>query len=219
MQIRNTILLAASAALACAEDVYLVVKSDNTEINGDTLGFPHEGAGINYVFLGSSSQSEALTYDSEYKELTYSSGTIYPYVFGISGNFVAVSVMGANGEYTFDGNTLAVNGTTDAFYACKNTGDPYDYSTESYELMYYKEDAPSDCIALTLEKEDGSSSSSSASASAAPSSTSLSTSTTSSSSSSTSSAAPSASNTYEDAAIQNAPGALAFFAGAAFALI
>ena len=168
MQLRNTLLVAASAAVASAatETVYLVVKSDNSAVDGNNIGFTHEGAGINYAFLSTSGQSEALTYDDDAKTLVDNiQGFPYPLSFGFAGHFVQVSVEGPNGELTFDGNTLQVNGTSSNFYACKDTNDPYQYSKNSYELMYYTEDAPSACIALTLEKSaGGASSSSSASA-------------------------------------------------------
>lgn len=215
----KTLSLIASAALATAvQDIYLVVKSDNTEINGNTLGFLHSGAGINYAFLGTAAKSDVLEYDESTKALLYYDGGIsFGQAFDVSGGYVRVSVEGQDSDITFNGNTLAVNGTTDAFYACKNTGDPYDYSAKSYELMYYTENVPSGCISLTLEKTEASVSSTVSSLSLG---TSSSTTSASSSSSSSASPSPSVSDTFEGAAAQFAPvGAFAAVFGAAVALL
>ena len=152
MQLRNTLLVAASAALVSAEDVYLVVKSDNSEINGNTLGFPHSGAGLNYAFLGTSAQSQVLDYDADKKQLVSTEAGI-PQSFTVD-KYVGLTVSQNNDQFTFDdNNTLLVNGSPDNFYACKNTGDPYNYSERSYELMYYTADAPEGCLGLTLAKQ------------------------------------------------------------------
>ncbi|KAG0676129.1 hypothetical protein C6P40_001439 [Pichia californica] len=202
MLFKNIVTIAASAAIASAEDVYLTVKSDDSSINGNVLGFPHEGAGLNYFFLGTGSAT-AFTYDESAKEISYPFAGSYTQFFTVFDNFVAFSVASANTEITFEDNVLALNGSTSNFYACKDTNDPYSYSTRSYELMWYASDAPSGCLPLTLVN----SGSAAASSSALPSSTSA------------SSAAPSAS-TYEGSAVKYAPaGAAALLAGAAAALI
>ncbi|TID15764.1 hypothetical protein CANINC_004293 [Pichia inconspicua] len=159
---KTALLLAASATFATAstEDVILTVKSDNQEVNGNNLSFLHEGAGINYAFLGTGSNPEPLEYDSEAKTLTQdieiAGGQHIPLVFGEYNSYVAVSVSNSLWEITFDkDDTLAVNGTTSGFYACKNTNDPYNYSKMSYELMYYTENAPEACIDVTLVKQSG----------------------------------------------------------------
>jgi hypothetical protein len=204
MQLRNTLLVAASAALVSAEDVYLVVKSDNSEINGNTLGFPHSGAGLNYAFLGTSAQSQVLDYDAD-KKLLVSTETGIPQSFTV-GKYAGLTVNQNNDQFTFDDkNTLLVNGSPDNFYACKNTGDPYNYSERSYELMYYTADAPEGCIGLTLVKQgDAPSTTESTTATPEP----------------TSSSEP-ITSVYTGAAAANyAPaGAFALMAGAAAALI
>ncbi|GMM45798.1 hypothetical protein DAPK24_023730 [Pichia kluyveri] len=151
MLFKNSLIIAASAAVAtAAEDVYLVIKSDNSTLNGNTLGFNHEGAGINYAFLGTAPQSEPLSYDADAETLLGTS-TI-PQTFDVS-KYVAITVAGTNSKYSFaDDNTLLVNGTAGNFYACMNTNDPYNYSQSGYELMYYKEDAPSDCISVDVQR-------------------------------------------------------------------
>lgn len=204
MQIKKSLIVAATAALATAENVNLVVKSDHSDINGNTLGFPHEGAGLNYAFLGTSSASQLLEYDESSKTFTEPGSTI-PQSLGLSGNFIALTVAEPSAEFTFDGNTLQLNGTSDSFYACKNVNDPYNYSQSSYALMYFKDSAPEDCLALTLEKGSTSSSSS------APAPT--------SSDSTSSSDSLSPSSVFEDVAGIIAPGStLALIAAVAAAL-
>lgn len=160
MQIRNTLLVAASAVLAVAEDVTLFIKSDNSEVNGNSISFYHEGAGISYGFLGTSAESITLSYDeSTGSLLDTNSGFTFPIPFGVSNNFVQVSVLEPGATFSFDGNTLLANGTGDVFYACKNVNDPYRYSEKSYALMYYPSDAPTDCIPVNIVNRPGAASS------------------------------------------------------------
>lgn len=184
----TVVLTLAAATFASAETKYLVVKSDNTQLNDNTLGFPHSGAGINYAFMGNGTVTTPLDYNETDGSLTQPFAGVYKQYLTALGDFVALSVGGPNGDdFTFDSDdTLLLNGTSDGFYACMNTGDPYDYSTSSYELMYYSSDAPSSCISVKLVNDDsfsGNSASSSAST--------LSTSTTSASSAEPSSVFPS----------------------------
>lgn len=216
MLYKNLLTVAASAAIAQAEDVYLGVSSDNSEIDGKTLGFPHEGAGFNYFFLGSG-DATSLTYSPENKTISYplqSYETFYQY-FSLDGNFVALSVGTPNGEVTFDDdNTLLFNGSSDNFYGCMNTSDPYRYSTMSYELMYFADEAPEDCIALTVVNLGSSGSSASSSASSgSPASSVVSSSAAASSSSMSQSTYNGAAATYGSA------GVFAALAGVAAALI
>lgn len=161
------ILTTLAATVVSSETVakYLVVKSDNTEINDNTLGFPHEGAGINYAFLGTSAESQPLDYDADTKSLSSNLGSLVQR-FSVEEGPVELTVVGSNDQITFnDDNVLLVNGTSDNFYACKNIGDPYNYSASSYALMYLKSDIPDGCIGLTLEAEEEEPSSSSVSSS------------------------------------------------------
>lgn len=212
MLFKNLLTVAATAAVASAEDVYLYVKSDDASIDGNSLGYPHEGAGLNYFFLGTGAAS-ALTYDSENKTITYPIGSGFYEYFTTYGSYVGLMVTGPGADITFDdNNTLLYNGTSENFYACKDTNDPYQYSKEQYEVMYYTSDAPSGCISLTIVNEPN------ASSSASPSSSTATTTTESTSSSATDSSTPSAS-TYTGAANHYAPaGAAAILAGAAAAL-
>ncbi|AWU75904.1 hypothetical protein CAS74_004622 [Pichia kudriavzevii] len=210
MQFKKTIIVAAAASLVQAEEVHLRVKSDNSEINGNSLGFPHSGAGINYAFLGTSGQTQALDYDESEGTLKGSETGSFPQVLGVSGHFVDLGVLDPNGKWSFEGNTLQFNGTADNFYACKNTGDPYNYSSRSYQLVHYKADAPEGCLSLTLVKDGESPSGSSTTArptsTAGPSSSLVPTDSVSSA-------------TFIDGAAQYAPGAFAVAAGFVAALL
>lgn len=162
MNFKNLLALAASAVAASAEDIYLIAKSNNTEISNKGVGFIHEGAGINYGFLGAEGQGATLSYNETEKQIILDTGVLQ--FFRVSSGYVAVSVEGPDSEITFDNNDfLLVNGSSKHFFGCKNTNDPYQYSVSSYEVMYYPEDAPSGCLPLTLQKQASSSSSSSSS--------------------------------------------------------
>ncbi|KAK9342431.1 hypothetical protein V1522DRAFT_327800, partial [Lipomyces starkeyi] len=143
----------ASSALAATKSVYLTVKSDNPTIDGQGLSSIHEGAAINYVFLGSGG-SEELVYES-------SNSTIYnPYIFPgypfylqIWGNIVVVAVGETITQFKIDSsNYLTVNGSESGFYAVMNTNDPYNYSAYEYEALYYADgqDVPTGAIPFRI---------------------------------------------------------------------
>ncbi|KAK9374912.1 uncharacterized protein V1513DRAFT_444029 [Lipomyces chichibuensis] len=153
----------ASSALAATKQVYLKVKSDNPTIDGQGLSSIHEGAAINYVFLGSG--SEELVYES-------SNSTIYdpyilpgyPFYLQIWGNIVIIGVGETVNQFEIDSsNYLTVNGSESGFYAAMNTNDPYNYSAFAYEAVYYPEakDAPKGAIPFRIYAEDVTSSTSS----------------------------------------------------------
>lgn len=162
MQIKNSLIIAISAAISSitAGTVNLIVNSENAEIDGNTLGFSHEGAGINYAFLGTAETSQLLEYDEAAKTFTQPGSTI-PQTLGLTGNFVSLSVVSSSAEFTCDGDTLQLNGTSNNFYACKNVSDPYNYSQSQYALMYFADSVPENCLALTLVNNTSTSSSNS----------------------------------------------------------
>ncbi|KAK9384643.1 hypothetical protein V1515DRAFT_526586, partial [Lipomyces mesembrius] len=154
----------ASSALAATESVYLKVKSDNATIDGQGLSSIHEGAAINYVFLGSGG-SEELVYES-------SNNTIYdPYIFPgypfylqIWGNIVVIAVGETVTQFKIDSsNYLTVNGSESGFYAVMNTNDPYNYSAYAYEALYFADgqDVPKGAIPFRIYVEDATSTTSS----------------------------------------------------------
>ena len=151
-----------SAACAAAEDITLTVLSDNSEVKGMAVSNTHEGAGLNYLFIGGT-DGPTYTYDADKKAISQPfTGSYVQYLTAME-HFMAMSVSTSVDVYTFDGNLLALNGSTKNFYACKNTGDPYEYSASSYEVMYYASDAPSSCLSIQLSKAGSSANSSSSS--------------------------------------------------------
>ncbi|VEU24281.1 DEKNAAC105653 [Brettanomyces naardenensis] len=151
MQFKKTFAILAVTAAVSAEDVNLWVKSDNSEVNGKGLSSLHEGAGINYFFLGDGTIS--MTYDATTGLVSESIGSGIVTSFGAVGDhFAASSVTTPYFDVTFeDDGTLQANGSSDVFYACQNTGDPYQYSTSQWEVMYYPaKDAPEGCLPITL---------------------------------------------------------------------
>ncbi|KAK7206406.1 hypothetical protein BZA70DRAFT_294685 [Myxozyma melibiosi] len=141
--------LAASAAAQVANVTLEVISSDST-IDGKFLTSIHESAGVNYVFLADSGDS--YIYDYGVNTFFGTSFAGVSALLQVDDELLTVSVL--DGYTKFDivkGNTLAVNGSSSGFYACKNTGDPYSYSTSAYQAMFYSSDAPSDCIPFTIE--------------------------------------------------------------------
>jgi len=158
MQFNSAILLAiASAAYVAAEDVTLSVVSENSEIKGQAVSSTHEGAGLSYLFIGGT-ESPTYDYDADMKTLSQPFSGSYVQSLSAMEHFMAMSVSSSEDAYTFEGDLLALNGSTENFYACKNTGDPYDFSANSYEVMYYTSDAPSSCVSIELSKAGSSNS-------------------------------------------------------------
>lgn len=151
-----------SAACAAAEDITLTVLSDNSEVKGMAVSNTHEGAGLNYLFIGGT-DGPTYNYDADKKAISQPFTGSYDQYLTAMEHFMAMSVSTSVDVYTFDGNLLALNGSTKNFYACKNTGDPYEYSASSYEVMYYASDAPSSCLSIQLSKAGSSGNSSSSS--------------------------------------------------------
>lgn len=148
-----TLALAASVSVATADQRLMYIKSSNPDVDGRSLTFIHEGAGINYGFASQSTDTTELTYDAEQGYLTepMPGDAEYTMYFTMLENYVAMAITGSSGVISFDGETLLFNGTSDGFYACMNTGDPYRYSQTSYELMYYKnKNYPAACIPVTV---------------------------------------------------------------------
>lgn len=123
-----------SAVLANVYQVQLYAKSDNKETDGKGLQSLHEGAGINYFFLGES--AEVLSYDDSAKTISATNGNVG--TAGRSGgNFFGIAVTGG-ASATVENEQLTVDGTS-AFFATKNVNDPYDYSNKSYAVLFSEE--------------------------------------------------------------------------------
>ncbi|CAH2353136.1 cell wall protein Rhd3p [[Candida] railenensis] len=119
-----------SAVLAAVYDVQLFVESSDSAISGNGLSSIHEGAGINY-FLLSTGGAETFKYDDQAEEL-YTDNSV-KYSVGTLGGYLSNGVTGSS-KATFDDNKLSLGGNT-TFYAAKNTGDPYNYSDNSYIVL------------------------------------------------------------------------------------
>lgn len=137
----------ATSVSAVIYTVYLGVSSDD-ETLPTGLSSIHEGAGINYFFLGEGSQN--LTYDDDQKLLYFDSTPEVRQFFSVVGNIVQLTVAPDATEVNVDGPLLAFQGSTGGFYAQKNINDPYRYSQNSYALVHYDSDAPEDAIPVNV---------------------------------------------------------------------
>ncbi|ODV84045.1 hypothetical protein CANARDRAFT_9043 [[Candida] arabinofermentans NRRL YB-2248] len=156
--------------------VSLYVSSSSDEIDGLGIYNIHEGAGINYVFVSTSDSTTDLYYDESDKFIYQPFASGYYQYLSTSSGIVQLTVSGNDGGvYTFDDDGyLLLNGSSDGFYACKNTNDPYRYSQTSYEVMYYDDESKaSSCLSLKLQKKASSGSSSASASSSAVASSSI----------------------------------------------
>ncbi|ODV96555.1 hypothetical protein PACTADRAFT_1144 [Pachysolen tannophilus NRRL Y-2460] len=126
--------------------IELKAVSNNSAVNGLGLSSVHEGAGINYFFLGQG--SEKLTYDGV--STIYVEDSLHQ-TFQVDSSILELSVTTTYNHWTFDNNNyLALNGSTDGFYACKNFNDPYSYSSNEYGVLTEK--VNSDCLPIKISK-------------------------------------------------------------------
>ncbi|GME86164.1 unnamed protein product [Ambrosiozyma monospora] len=145
----------ASTALAVNNAVSparLYVNSTAPEVFGAGIYARHEGAGIDYLFLGQG--ADILVWDGEQ---VYTNKIGYSQYFNVDSNFVQLTVDGKNSKpisFTTieDKNYLTVDGKLEGFFACKNTDDSYQYSKDSYELMYYPDGSEDEanCLAVNV---------------------------------------------------------------------
>lgn len=147
-----TTFLTALAAPSSTVNYKLQIDADNSEVNGKYVLPYHEGAGINYSFL--SGQAETFTYNPTthvlYQSIKDSDSENIPYNFSVNEHHVLFSVIGTDEIDIIDGK-LSFKGSADSFFACKNTGDPYNYSKDTYELLNYAGAVvPSECIAVIV---------------------------------------------------------------------
>lgn len=147
-----------SSVLAATYDVQLFVDSSDSNVSGKGLSSIHEGAGINYFLLGSG--AETFTYDDQTNEL-YNEHS-FRYSVGVLGEYLSSGVTGA-AKATISGDKLSIDGK-DTFYAAKNTGDPYNYSQQSYIVLVNSTEGALP-IGIKVVKSGSSSSSASPSAS------------------------------------------------------
>lgn len=117
-------------ALAEVYDIKLKFHSDNTDVDGQYLSSMHEGAAINYFFLGE--QGEVYSYDSDKETITLQTGAI-ELLLNSAGEFLGVTAAEPQ-QVKFADDVLSVAGNSE-FYAAKDVNDPYNYSKKSYAVL------------------------------------------------------------------------------------
>lgn len=158
-------------AYAALTNVTLWAQSDDQSINGNGLSSIHEGAAINYFFLGSAAQT--LVYDDENNWIYFQPIPDLKQYFSVYQTIVQMTVATEAGTTVTidDAGVLSFEGSSD-FYAQKNINDPYSYSKTSFAVLQFNDTAPADAIPfkIILKKEDDSAPSSAVSSEPVPSS-------------------------------------------------
>lgn len=120
----------------CESSVKLFAISDEFGKTGITNY--HEGAGINYLFL-TGSDSPVYTYNSCSSQIYVPFEENYKQFFNANskGGIVQLTVGGPGGKIDVNEDEyLTLDGDAHGWVACKNTGDPYNYSRDLYQLAY-----------------------------------------------------------------------------------
>ncbi|CCH41108.1 putative secreted protein [Wickerhamomyces ciferrii] len=152
MQFKTLIATAASLiafvnAEAAQNYVQFYAESDIKEINGKGLSSIHEGAALNYFFLGE--DPEILDYNPETGAISSSLNTgdgqsiDLAFEASVGSRFPTLQVTaGAQTatSWTFEDGYLKGNGSQN-FFVAKNTSDPYRYSEKSYQVALFPEGA------------------------------------------------------------------------------
>ncbi|KAK6463429.1 hypothetical protein DFJ63DRAFT_118704 [Scheffersomyces coipomensis] len=165
----SSLALLVSSALADLQNVSLFVSSDDTSINGSGLGAPHEGAGINYLFIGSNggnfgtANTIALVYNTTSQGLYWQLEPGIIEYFGVSGAVAQLSVAVSGTGVTFENGYLAYDGSTEGFYALYNISDPYNYSKSQLAIVRDLSASPEGGIPISLTAVFGSASATAAS--------------------------------------------------------
>lgn len=146
----STLLFVASA-LADVIPIQLIARSESAEVNSKGLSSIHEGAGINYFFLGTNAQT--LQYDEGAKVIYISLSSDQPnsnQYFAIEGNVLQLTVAAQPLSVEFDADGYAVFAGSNSIYALMNINDPYRYSETSYAVVSYPEGAPEGAIPIRI---------------------------------------------------------------------
>ncbi|EMG48327.1 RHD3 Cell wall protein RHD3 [Candida maltosa Xu316] len=132
-----SVLSFASTAFAAISNVQLFASSDDSTIDGQGLTSTHEGAGINYLFLGPNAQT--LQYDSDdqtiFTDLQIAGGQTARQSFVVEGGIFQLSVSGTpltvqiqpDGTVSFPG--------SDSVFASKNINDPNNFSATQFAVI------------------------------------------------------------------------------------
>ncbi|KAK6203050.1 uncharacterized protein RJT21DRAFT_119182 [Scheffersomyces amazonensis] len=173
----TSLALLASKAVAELQNVSLYVVSDDQSINGSGISAPHEGAGINYVFVGTdggylgTTPTIPFVYNTTSGTLFWEVQPAFNQFFGVYENIysenqdfgvVQVSVIVNGTGVTFENGFLALDGSTGGFYALGNISDPYNYSKQSLAVVRNLSASPEGAIPISLTAVIGGSSSTSA---------------------------------------------------------
>lgn len=139
----------ATSTYTCEHQVKLFASS--TKFGQVGITHYHEGAGIDYMFL-TGSDSPTYTYNSCTGQLYITSGQMKQYLNEENGA-VQLTVTGPSGFYGYQVNRgvryLTLNGDSSGWEACKNTGDPYRYSTNMFQLSW-RGNTYNQCEAITV---------------------------------------------------------------------
>lgn len=129
-----SLLTLSSGALAAIRPVQFFATSDNEEVNGKGLYSTHEGAGINYFFLGA---GQTLQYNDEARVVYIELNSQPPakQYLAFTGDVLSLTVaeqplpvdIAEDGSVTFPG--------SDALAAAKNINDPYRYSESVFAVV------------------------------------------------------------------------------------
>ncbi|KAI5949049.1 PGA30 [Candida theae] len=129
-----SILTLSSSALAAIRPVQFFASSDNEEVNGQGLYSTHEGAGVNYFFLGA---AQNLQYNDESRVVYIELSAQQParQYLAFTGDVLSLTVaeeplpvdIAEDGIVTFPG--------SEALAAAKNINDPYRYSEDVFAVV------------------------------------------------------------------------------------
>lgn len=116
--------------------IQLVTRSETGEVNARGLSSYHEGAAMNYFFLGE--QSESLEYDDETHQIMFQIGDQEPVLYQYMNDYEGVLALfpDINGTVTFSSEGRMSFNSIDSFFACMHTNDPYRYSDNSYQVVF-----------------------------------------------------------------------------------
>ena len=152
----STFAACVGAASTPVSNVTLSVDTENPAITDKGLSDIHEGAALDFVFLGKDSAFYSFDRQKKsiYKTVKIDEGkeTVY-WDLGLGQNVLTIGGAVEKAEFSAEQNDyLALNGSTEGFYAQKNLSyDPYGYSKKQYALTYYgKDSAPEGSIPVKV---------------------------------------------------------------------
>lgn len=143
---------AAISSVSADTDVFtLKVQSSNSKIDGTKVAALHEGAGINYAFVGSPYGATNFRLNDTGILSTAFDGTQLQYAGLImeeqANHALEIGVLTEPGVGHFQqgfgfniAGRLAANGSADHWYACDNIGDAYHY--EFSAVAWFADDKP-----------------------------------------------------------------------------